>query len=93
MNDTPDTPVTTTPRNIWLRALQMLLMALAWQLVGTLLFFAAILQLILALVNGAPNARLMALGRSLGRYQSQVASFVSFATEEAPFPFSDWPGA
>ena len=80
-----------TPRSIWMRGLLMILMALAYQLASTLLFFVAIIQFVLALINGSPNARLMGFGRSLGRYQGQNANFVSFASEELPFPFADWP--
>ncbi len=78
-------------RNIWLRGLLMILMALAYQLGGTLLFFLAFIQFVLGLLNIDPNERLINLGRSLGRYQNQIATFVSFATEQVPFPFSDWP--
>lgn len=80
-----------TPRNIWLRGLVMILMALAYQLVSTVLFFVAIIQFLLVLINNEPNVRLSGFGRSLGRYQSQVADFVSFSSETAPFPFSDFP--
>lgn len=86
-----DTPATVPPRSIWLRALLMLLMAVAFQLTATLLGVLAVVQFVLALIN-APNARLCHFGRSLGRYLGQIASFVSFASEETPFPFSDWPG-
>lgn len=82
---------TKTPRSVWVRGLLMILMALAYQLASTLLFFVAIIQFVLALVADTPNARLAGFGRSLGRYQSQNANFVSFASEELPFPFSDWP--
>jgi hypothetical protein len=78
-------------RSIWLRGLLMILMALAYQLVSTLLFFLALIQFVLAVVSDGANVRLMTMGRSLGRYQSQVADFVSFSTEDVPFPFSDWP--
>jgi hypothetical protein len=80
-------------RSIWMRGLLMILMALTYQLVSALLFCAAVIQFVLALVSDGPNARLMALGRSLGRYQSQVADFISFATEDPPFPFADWPSS
>ncbi len=90
-NDNDNTHDTKTPRNIWLRGLVMILMALAYQLVSTLLFFVAIIQFLLALINNEPNVRLASFGRSLGRYQSQVADFVSFSSETAPFPFSDFP--
>jgi hypothetical protein len=78
-------------RNVWLRGLLMILMAIAFQISGTLLALGAIVQFVLALVSDTPNARLIAFGHSLGLYLSQIADFVTFATEEAPFPFSAWP--
>jgi hypothetical protein len=80
-------------RNIWLRGLMTLLMAVACHLAGSLLFCIALVQFVLALFGNVPNARLGAFGRSLGRYMGQIASFVSFATEVPPFPFSDWPSS
>jgi hypothetical protein len=80
-------------RSIWLRGLLMILMGLAYQLAGTILFFLALIQFVLALASDTPNPRLSAFGRSLGRYQGQIANFVSFATEEPAFPFSDWPAS
>lgn len=91
MNEQPF--AATAQRNIWLRGLLMVLMALAYQLASTLLFFLALIQFVLALLSDGPNPRLMAFGRSLGRYQGQVADFVSFATEAPPFPFTDWPAS
>jgi hypothetical protein len=91
MNNTSDTRA--TPRNLWVRALLMILMGLAYQLAGSLLFFLGLIQFILALLNGAPNPRLMSFGSGLGRFQGQIANFISFASEEPPFPFSDWPAA
>jgi hypothetical protein len=78
-------------RNIWARGFFMLLMALAWHVSGTVLFFVTIIQFLLVLLNDAPNDRLAAFGRSLARYVQQVALFLTFAAEEIPFPFSDWP--
>lgn len=83
-------PSTVPQRNIWLRALLMLLMGIGFQLAATLLGVLAIVQFVLALIN-APNARLSQFGRSLGQYLRQIADFVAFATEDVPFPFSDWP--
>lgn len=87
-----DTSATTNgKRSIWVRGLLMILMAIAFQISGTLLALGAIIQFVLALLSDTPNARLIAFGQSLGLYLSQIASFVSFATEEVPFPFSAWP--
>jgi hypothetical protein len=87
-----DTSATTKgKRSIWLRGLLMILMAIAVQISGTLLAIGAIIQFVLALLGDTPNSRLVVFGQSLGLYLSQIASFVSFATEEVPFPFSAWP--
>ncbi len=91
MNRIDDSSPQPAPRSIWVRGLMMILMALAYQLVSSLLLVVAVIQFVLMLATNAPNARLAALGRSMGRYQGQVANFVSFATETAPFPISDWP--
>jgi hypothetical protein len=79
------------PRKLWLRALLMLVMAAAFQLTATVLVCVAVLQLILSAAEDRPNARLAGIGRSLGRYLAQIARFVCFTSEQAPFPFSDWP--
>ena len=87
-----DTAATTNGRrSIWLRGLFMILMAMVFQISATLLALGAIIQFVLALLSETPNARLIAFGQSLGLYLSQIASFVTFATEEVPFPFSAWP--
>jgi hypothetical protein len=89
MNET--STITLEKRNIWLRGLLMILMALAYQLAGTVLFFTAIIQFVFAVASDTPNPRLATFGQSVGRFQSQIADFVSFASEDLPFPFADWP--
>lgn len=80
------------PRKLWVRALLMLVMVATFQIAATVLLCVAVLQLVLSAAEGQPNARLAGIGRSLGRYLAQVARFACFTSEQAPFPFSDWPG-
>ena len=84
-------PEAQAQRKLWVRALLMLLMAAAFQLSAWVLFFVAILQLIIRAAAGHPNPRLQSAGFSIGRYLSQIAQFLSFQTEALPFPFADWP--
>lgn len=79
------------PRKLWQRIVLMLLLAIAFQLSGWLLFFTAVTQLIFLLATGQTNTRLVRFGRSLGAYLAQIARFETFATEALPFPFTDWP--
>ena len=82
---------TTGKRKIWVRGFFMLLMALAYQLTGTVMFIVTIIQFVLVLVNDTPNDRLVSFGRNMARYLQQIVNFLTFAVEEIPFPFSDWP--
>lgn len=45
-------------RRIWLRGLLMIRMAMAFHLAATLLALLALVQFVLALLSGTPNARL-----------------------------------
>ncbi len=89
MTDHANTPA--SPHNIWVRGLYMLLMALVFHVSTTVMFVVAIIQFIVAVLNDAPNIRLKAFGSNLGLYVRQIALFLTFASEEIPFPFSDWP--
>lgn len=80
-----------TKRSIWLRLVIMLLMGLAYQLTGTMVLIVTVIQFVVRLVNDTPNIQLVKFGRSLGRYLQQIVNFLTFASEEIPFPFTDWP--
>ena len=88
MSENTETP---SKRKIWVRGFFMLLMALAYQLTGTVMFIVTIIQFVLVLVNDTPNDRLVSFGRNMARYLQQIVNFLTFAAEETPFPFSDWP--
>jgi hypothetical protein len=96
-NPSETTPMTGHPdasgykRNIWMRCLFMLLMGFAFQVCGTVLCVVTVVQFVMVLVNSVPNARLVSLGHGLGSYLRQIVNFLTFATEEIPFPFGDWP--
>jgi len=90
MTDIPGSP---EKRSLWVRVLLMILLALAFHLAITVLGVLALVQLVLAILAGGPNERLRRFGRSLGQYLRQIAEFETFASVEAPFPFSDWPTA
>jgi hypothetical protein len=91
MNENSDAP--TNKRNIWVRGLFMLLMAFAFQVSGTVMCIVTVVQFVMMLLNGTPNARMVSFGRSLGRYFQIIVNFLTFATEKIPFPFSDWPAS
>lgn len=79
--------------NPWTRAIFMILFGMFYSLAGTVLLVAAVVQFIFLLAAEQPNPRLAAFGSSLGKYIRQIVEYQTFASEEKPFPFSDWPRA
>ncbi len=79
-------------RPVWVRGFYMLVMAILWHVAEVVLLFTAVVQFIFALLGG-PNERLTRFGGGLARYLQQVAAYLAFASDELPFPFTDWPAA
>lgn len=80
-----------TSKDVWIRGLYMVFFALAWSLSEVLLVFSVIFQFLTVLITGSANLPLLRFGQNLARYHYQIAQFVSFNSEERPFPFADWP--
>ncbi len=73
------------------RILQMIVLAFAFWVVCWVLGITAVVQLVVRLVNGSANDDLRRFGAGLAHYTAQVVAFQTFASEEVPFPFGDWP--
>jgi len=80
-----------TSGDVWVRGLYMVLFAIAWGLSELLLTFTVLFQFLTVLFTGSANEPLLRFGQNLSRYHYQIGRFVSFNTEDKPFPFSDWP--
>ncbi len=82
-----------TARSTWLRGFFMLLFAVAYGVAEILLLVTVVFQFLCLLVTGKTVERLLIFGDNLSRYFYQIIRYLTFNTEERPFPFSDWPGA
>ena len=85
----PVTPPSTT--DLGIRVIYMLVFAVVFWLLCWILAATALVQLVVRLLNGRPNADLTRFGGSLARYARQVIEFLTFVTELAPYPFAAWP--
>jgi len=81
-------------KDTWLRLLFMVIMAvLFWAglIVGVII---VILQFFWVLFTGETKREFSAVGRQLAEYGKEIALFMTFNTDERPFPFGrDWPQA
>lgn len=80
-------------RSTWIRGLFMLLFMTLFNVAAVVVGAVAVLQFAWKLIAGATNPRLLRFGEDLGRYFYQIMRFLTFNTEEKPFPFADWPSA
>jgi uncharacterized membrane protein len=69
----------------------MLVLILAFGLAQSLLYLIALVQFVLLLLTDEPNKRLVLFGKSLALWLAETARFLSFVTEEKPFPWAAWP--
>jgi hypothetical protein len=74
-----------------MRILYLLVFALIFWVLCSVLAVTVLVQLLLWLFSNRPSARLVGFGRSLAAYMAQVVSYLTFGSEVAPFPFDDWP--
>lgn len=75
----------------WIRLLAMIFFAIIKHLVSSLITVIALFQFIANLITSQPNARIMGFSRNLNIYLLQIADFLTYNSENKPFPFSDWP--
>lgn len=82
-----------TATNTWLRLVYMLIYGFFFYVAIPVMAVVALVQFVFQLVAGNDNGKIRQFGHSLSQYMYQVLMFLSFNSEEKPFPFSDWPQA
>ncbi len=75
----------------WFRLVFMLLFAAILQLASIVMWVLVIAQFFFSLITGEDNQHLRRFGYSLSTYIYDVLKFLSYSSEEKPFPFADWP--
>jgi len=79
-------------RASWQRLLFMIVMAMLFSIGVMVGVIVAVLQFFWVLFNGEIKQELATVGRQLGEYSREIALYMSFNTDERPFPFDrDWP--
>jgi hypothetical protein len=85
------TKATLTNLDTWKRGVFMLVFAIISGLAKLLVTLVAIFQFITLLFKGQTNDTMLPFGQNLSTYLYQITLFLTFKTEEMPFPFNDFP--
>ena len=80
-----------TSSSTWQRGLFILLFAVLWSLAEIVLTAVTVFQFGSRLLTGSVNRRLLNFAQGLATYLYQVALYVSFRSDERPYPFDVWP--
>ncbi len=78
-------------KDTWLRFIYLVVFGIAFYLSILLTFAASIFQFLAKLFSGAAFGGLAEFGDNLAAYQGQVTRYLTFASEEKPFPFAAFP--
>ncbi len=86
-----DIKANVTRRSIWLRLVFMIVLSVAFNVAEVITVAVVAFQFLASLFTGQANDRLARFGRNLARYLQQITVYLTFTTEEKPFPFTPWP--
>jgi hypothetical protein len=74
-----------------MRALHMVLFAIAYSIAELILVLVILVQFVTILFTGRASEPLLRFGNGLATYVRQIFRFLTYNTEAMPFPFADWP--
>lgn len=73
------------------RVVYMIMYLIIGKIISMILFVIAVGQLIYSWVSGTPNEKVLPFTESMAEYAKQIVLYVSFNTDEKPWPSADWP--
>lgn len=78
-------------RGTWVRLFYMLLFGVIFWVCELLIGLVAVFQFLHVLFTTRTNEAVLRFGRGLAVFVSDIVRFLSYNTEDMPFPFADWP--
>jgi hypothetical protein len=78
-------------KDTWLRFAYMVVLCIAFYLTILITFATAIFQFFARLFSGASFEGMSVFGENLAHYHLQVTRYLTFASDERPFPFAPFP--
>ena len=76
---------------VWMRGLYIIVFGVILYFVFGLVWLLVIFQFFTKLLTGGVNQQLRRFAAPLSRYVSQALNYITFQSDERPFPFSPWP--
>jgi len=81
-----------TAKPTWTRGLYILLFIVIYNIAEIVVYAVVILQFLFTLFGGDRNTQLQTLGKNLSTFIYQVFMYITYNSDERPYPFAPWPG-
>lgn len=78
-------------RNVWMRGLFMLIFMFFLGVAKFVTFVVVLVQFVQTVFTSDTNEKLLRFGDSLSQYQYQILLFLTYNSEQQPYPMGDWP--
>jgi len=78
-------------KGTWFRGAYMLLFVVLYSIAEIVMLAVVLLQFVFTLFTRRPNNELTRFGMQLSTYMYSVFRFLTFNTDDKPFPFASWP--
>lgn len=78
-------------RDTWIRFFYLFLFLIIAGIVETLIVAIMLFQFLSTLFVRKTNEPLVKFGRSLSAYVYEIALYITYGSNDRPFPFKDWP--
>ncbi len=79
--------------DVWIRGLFILVFGVIFYVLYVVIWLLVIFQFITKVITGNLNEHLSGFSGGLTSYAFQILRYITFQSEERPFPFSPWPSA
>jgi uncharacterized protein DUF4389 len=78
--------------DVWTRGLFIVIYGIIFYFLFALIWLVVIFQFLMKLITTELNEPILDFSDSLTKYVTQILLYITFKSEERPFPFSPWPG-
>ena len=78
-------------KNAWMRVLFVVLFWIVFYVTQLVIAAVVVAQCAFTIFSGKPNHNLLKFGDMLAKYIKDILRYVTFNTDERPFPFNEFP--
>ena len=80
-------------QSTWLRGFFIIIFAFIYSIAEIVLAAVVFFQFLTTLFTGSKNERLLEFGNNLSTFIYQIVKYLTYNSDDKPYPFDEWPGS